>query len=204
MFGIKKKDEIKGLPEFSGNAPSMRDYQRPQLPAFQIDEEREEIHGLPSFPDSPMNKGFSQTIIKSAIEEEDKNLPELPEWSPKEEVPIKNSPPRTIEMQEWAPQKMELPSNEFTGIRNLPENSSNIQTAIAQKRPLFVKLEKFKESRDSLTKISEKLDQMDELLKMIKEVKAKEDAEISEWEKDIENIKARISFINREIFENAY
>lgn len=190
MFNFKKSTD-KGLPSLSSGAPTMRDLRGPRLPAFEI-EEKEEIHGLPSFPDSPMNKGFSQSAIKSAVEEEDKNLPELPEWNPekKESLPLPVKSNRTMEMEEWRPQKMEF--------------SENMQNTVPQKKYLFVKLEKFKESRESLTKVSEKLNQMDELLKMIKEVKAKEDAEILEWEKDIENIKARISFINKEIFENAY
>lgn len=209
MFGLKKKEESGSLPEISSGLPSMRDYQRPQLPAFQpLNEEREEIHGLPSFPDSPMNKGFSQSIIKSAIEDEDKNLPELPEWKPKEEsLPTEK---RTMEMQEWSPSQQNNFSSSRVNEERIPrvplEQDSQFQrnNSMESKRPIFIKLEKFKESRESLTKIADKLDQMDELLKMIKDVKSKEDVEIKEWEKDIENIKARISFINREIFENAY
>ncbi len=210
MFGLKKKEESGGLPDLSSSLPNIRDYQRPQLPAFQpLNEEREEIHGLPSFPDSPMNKGFSQSIIKSAIEEEDKNLPELPEWNskPQEEVQPQR---KTIEMQEWNPsQQSNFPLSRVNEERipriPIQQESQFQKSNLAEsKRPIFIKIEKFKESKESLTKIADKLDQMDELLKMIKDVKAKEDAEITEWEKDIENIKARISFINREIFENAY
>jgi hypothetical protein len=202
MFGMKKTPEKK-LPEFSSSTPSMSDYRKPQLPAFEM-ENPEEIHRLPSFPDSPMNKGFSQSAIKSAIEE-DKNLPELPEWIPEnKENDSTFTTSRTKEMDEWKPQRMEFPNSSLEEIRNPPKINTSVQNTMTQKKHLFVKLEKFKESRESLTKISEKLDQMEDLLKMIKEVKAKEDAEITEWEKDIENIKSRISFINREIFENAY
>ena len=206
MFGLKKKEESLGLPELTSSMPSMRDYQRPQLPAFQpLNEEKEEIHGLPSFPDSPMTKGFSQSIIKNAIDEEDKNLPELPEWKSKseEEMPRER---RTTEMQEWIPsqQTADLPQISEERYQRIPPIQHEPQFQRDNKRPIFIKIEKFKESKESLTKIAEKLDQMDELLKMIKEVKAKEDAEITEWERDIENIKARIAFINKEIFENAY
>ncbi len=206
MFGIKKKEEESGLPELNRNGlPSIRDYQRPQLPAFQpLNEEREEIHGLPSFPDSPMNKGFSQTMIKSAIDDEDKNLPELPEWKPNVEEDL--SQRRTMEMQEWLPsqQNPNMQPRQEDRMQRIPPMRQEQQLSNNGKRPLFIKLEKFKESKESLTKIADKLDQMDELLKMIKDVKAKEDAEITEWERDIENIKARISSINKEIFENAY
>lgn len=200
MFG-KKKDSDADLPELPmSGAPSMRDYQRTMLPP--IESAQEEVHGLPSFPDSLMNKGFSQSMIKSAVEDEDKNLPELPEWN---QEPIQMKPMRTMELDEWSPKSsMGMPSapQRPTMADALRMTAPNGQ--VSDKRPLFVKLEKFKEARDSLLKISEKLDQMDELLRMIKDLKAKEDEEITSWEKDIESIKARILFINKEIFENAY
>ncbi len=201
MFG-KKKDSESELPELPmSSAPSMRDYQRTMLPP--IESSQEEVHGLPSFPDSLMNKGFSQSMIKSAVEDEDKNLPELPEWN---QEPIQMKPMRTMELDEWSPKSspmsMQPMSQKPTMADALRMTAPNSQ--VSEKRPLFVKLEKFKEARDSLVKISEKLDQMDELLRMIKDIKAKEDEEITSWEKDIESIKARILFINKEIFENAY
>ena len=194
MFG-KKKDTMQEFPDLPApQAPSMRDYQRTALPPIEPMEEKEDIHGLPSFPDSPMRQGFSQSMIKSAIEE-DKDLPELPEWNKNEEMSMKNT--RTMEMEEWKPSLPQM--SESIGMRpSMQFQNTN------DKRPIFVKLDKFKEAKDSLVKIADKLDQMDELLKMIKDVKSKEDEEITNWEKDIENIKARIAFVNKEIFENAY
>ena len=203
MLGFKKKEEMKGLPDLNSGLPSIRDYQRPQLPAFiPIENEKEEIHGLPSFPDSPMGRGFSQSMIKNAVEDEDKNLPELPEWNSQKQEEQFPRDSRTMEMQEWSPKQSAMFPEEK--IQRIPPMQQEFQSTKESKRPIFIKLEKFKESKESLIKISEKLDQMDELLKMIKDIKSKEDAEITEWEKDIENIKARISFINKEIFENAY
>lgn len=196
MFGAKKSTggELPDLP-MSGALPSMRDYQRTMLPP--IEPQNDEVNGLPSFPDSLMNKGFSQSMIKSAVEDEDKELPELPEWN---EEPIQTKPVRTMEVDAWNPRSM--PKQNKGSMTDSLRASTNSQ--MNEKRPIFVKLEKFKEARDSLIKISEKLEQMDELLLMIKDLKAKEDEEINSWEKDIENIKSRILFINKEIFENAY
>ncbi|MBS3081380.1 hypothetical protein J4416_00395 [Candidatus Pacearchaeota archaeon] len=214
MFGIKKKNSASELPDFpSMGAPSMRDYQRTTLPPIEAPpQDEEQIHGLPSFPDSLMHKGFSQSMIKSAVEDEDQNLPELPEWDQKSEkttVPVR--PVRTVELEEWTPKtnSPQIQQNRpmDTDIRTPPPSSpkpSISQLQPSSKRPIFIKLDKFKEARDSLIKISEKLDQMDELLKMVKDLKSKENEEITSWEKDMENIKMRISFINKEIFENVY
>ena len=204
MFGLKKKDNMNELPELSSSAPSMRGYQRPQLPPIEpFDEGKEEIHSLPSFPDSPMSKGFSQSAIKSAIgEPSTENSDNMKEWIQSNEesllLPPSSINPRTIEMDEWKPQQ-NSPIPRHEEMRMAPPISST-----DLKRPLFVKLEKFREARDALTKITEKLDQMDELLKMIKEVKVKEEEELTSWERDIEGVKARISFVNKEIFENAF
>lgn len=207
MFGIKKKNPADELPDFpSIGSPSMRDYQRTTLPPIDTSsEENDSIHGLPSFPDSLMNKGFSQSMIKSAVEDSDKTLPELPEWTNENEKPTSQSPRpvKTVELDEWSPKSN---ISQQQPRRTMSEEMRLLPNSIASndKRPIFVKLEKFKEARDSLVKISERLNQMDELLKMIKDLKAKEDEEITNWEKDIENIKMRISFVNKEIFENAY
>ncbi len=199
MFGIKKKNSSGELPDFpSIGGPSMRDYQRTMLPPIESQQE-EEVHGLPSFPDSLMKKGFSQSMIKSAVEDSDENLPELPEWSKESEKQPPMKSVKTVELDEWSPKTSPMPQR-----KQMSENPIPMSSSMNEKRPLFVKLEKFKEARDSLVKISEKLGQMDELLKLIKDLKAKEDGEISSWEKDIENIKMRISFVNKEIFENAY
>ncbi|MBS3083680.1 hypothetical protein J4423_02645 [Candidatus Pacearchaeota archaeon] len=199
MFGLKKKNPASELPDFPpSSAPSMRDYQKTTLPPIEVSQE-DSIHGLPSFPDSLMKKGFSQSMIKSAVEDEDKNLPELPEWNEENEV---KKPTRAVELDEWTPKTTPKMQQKQTNedLRSPPPISNQIN----DKRPLFIKLEKFKEARDSLVKIAEKLNQMDELLKTIKDLKAKEDEEIISWEKDVGNIKSRISSVNREIFENAY
>ena len=199
MFGMKKKNNEGELPDLPlASPPSMRDYERTILSPIESKQGEIEIHGLPSFPDSLMKKGFSQSMIKSAVEDEDKNLPELPEWNHEE---MQTKPVRTMELNEWSPKT--IPQiHERQILKEEPAESLINQTN--NKRPIFVKLDKFKEARDSLMKISEKLDQMDELLKVIKDFKTKEENEIGGWEKDIESIKARIVFINKEIFENAY
>ena len=79
--------------------------------------EEEEKHSLPSFPDSPNQRGFSQSAIKDAInineteESEDKleeinEAKEFPEEENYKEVPedfSENKKFKTVEMEEWVP-----------------------------------------------------------------------------------------------------
>lgn len=208
MFGKKKKSDPGELPDLSmdrASIPSMDDYRRPQM-TFPVNTEENEIHGLPSFPDSPMKRGFSQSMIKNAVETPDsrEDLPALPE-DDEETMPKKT--PKLVELEEWKPSIPEPTQSPPPVFRQIPKPKplpiQTMKTEMELNRPVFVKLDKFKEARQSLATIGEKVDHLDELLKMIKDVKAKENAEIEQWEQEIEKIKSRIAFVNSEIFENA-
>ncbi len=182
MWGKKEDKMNKGLPDLpSSSAPSMRSYGK--LNEAGDDFAEDEIHGLPSFPDSPMSRGFSQSAIKDAVETEDvKGIPSFD--SDNRFIP----PPsrKTIEIDDWMP---------------APPVSSG---APMLNKPIFVRLDKFTEARQSLEKVREKLGEIDDLLKTIREVKLKEEREITQWEKEIESVKARISTVNSEVFDKSF
>ena len=202
MFWSKKKKEERGLPDLPSSpraAASMKDFHEVMPPISK--DNKEEIHSLPSFPDSPTKKGFSQAAIKDAVETpETRDLPGLPELpnaiekptfrKPKKETEYMPLPPpskasKIIEMEEWKPSRLtETPPTK----------------AIANK-PVFVRLDKFQTAKDSLNIVKDKLREIDGLLRTIKEVKMKEDEELSSWEKDMESIKAHIRSVQTEIFD---
>ncbi len=191
MFGKKKKEdeEFPDLNSFSRNAPSIRDYAPNQF-GYQGSESKE-IHGLPSFPDSPMQKGFSQAAIKDAIQTEEKDLEdsEFPSFTEEKIFPNVPRASNIIEMEEWKPSSAKAPAE-----KSMP---------FAPNKPIFIRLDKFKEAKESLDLIREKLNEMDSLLAMIKEVNSKENQELSMWEQETEKVKARINAITSGIFEDA-
>jgi hypothetical protein len=211
MFWDKKK-KSDGLPDLPPNPnliPSIRDFDRPMMPSSYSSPEMNEIHSLPTFPDSPSKKGFSQSAIKDAVSQRQSSKIPPP--------PSQNF--RSIEMEEWQPEESDAPTfpsmpqrevREITpppiypspeaGIRSPPTPSQFLNP----NRPIFVKIDKFKSARESLDTVKEKLTEIDELLKMIRDVKHKEDQELVSWEKEMENIKSRISHVSTEIFDNAY
>ena len=213
MFRNKNKG-VTGLPDLPKSPraiPSMKDYDR-SIPSYPEDEESDkEIHSLPSFPDSPMRKGFSQSAIKAAVspEEQEKYLPHeahsAPAFPEEAEEPI-GSPPshKTIEMEEWKPSNPEpapLPSSPgFSSIATpIP---TSVPTRLDGNKPVFIKLEKFKDARESLDKVKISLNEVEDLLRQTREIKIREDHELAAWEKEMENIKARINSVNQQIFEN--
>ncbi len=196
MFWKKKKEEMNGLPDIP-LVPSSQQMQMDMYPEQVEDtaiyeENPGEIHSLPSFPDSPMKRGFSQSMIKNAIENEEaeENLPALPSFSQEQMPQLNQSQGKVVEMEEWTPSQRSPQINQ----RRFPTD----------KKPIFIRLDKFQAARESLETIKEKLTEMDELLKVIKEVKMKEDQEITNWEREIETIKARLNSITSDIFDSAY
>ncbi len=178
----ERKEKDKGLPDLPRPPvrPSLPLRDMPQM--RDISEEDDEIHELPSFPDSPMRKGFSQSAIKDAVANEEI----------KDETPLYKPTPqgnyKFIEMNEWhAPEKTERMA--------MPARRDN--------KPIFVRIDKFQLARNSLETVKIKLSEIEELLKTIRDVKAKEDAELSSWESEMENVKSRVQTVLNDIFERA-
>ena len=183
MFWEKKKKED-GLPDLP------RPPARPSLPQrdfmpIEDDFEDEKIHELPSFPDSPMQKGFSQSAIKEAVaNEEIKEEDRIPDL------------------------KMPL-FEEHKRIGGAEENYSGqaahtlYPAGKRESKPIFVRIDKFQLARNSLETVKEKLAEIEDLLKTIRDVKAKEDVELSSWEAEMENAKSRVQNVLNDIFERA-
>ncbi|OYT31615.1 hypothetical protein DRJ22_05895 [Candidatus Woesearchaeota archaeon] len=67
------------------------------------------------------------------------------------------------------------------------------------KVPVFVKIDEFKDVVDIISLMREKINQAKFLLDKIAEVKAKEDAELADWSKDLEDVEARINAIDKSL-----
>lgn len=190
LWGHKKGDKTEALPELPAQRiPSPPIGSRYSSNPY-TEEESEEIHSLPSFPDSPMNRGFSQSAIKGAVENSD--IEDLPKMSESEEdISEFKERSRITEMNEWVPKTETFQKNPIKTRR------------LGEEKPVFVRLDKFKAARDSLEIVKDKLSEIDSLLNSIREIKMKEDKEIISWEKEIESVKARLNSISLEVFDSA-
>ena len=184
----------------------------PDLPMPQVvtpkKERKEEIEALPSFPTTLSKKESRQELIKKAVEPEEpafpttnekpikmteevpdlEGLPELPEYKEKllpslPAIPKKELRTKTREVEEWKPSKIH------------PKK-------IIEKKPIFVKLDKFNEAKESLESVKEKLSEIDDLLKTLKDVKSKEEHELLEWGKQMEELKSRLESLTADVFED--
>lgn len=189
MFWDKKNSDgdLPDLPN-DDTPPSMKDYD--SHPSYEGPEDDEHIHSLPVFPNSDNHEKFNQKVIKDAVEnleeQEDEDLPEIHSDEEMQEPPPIPRSPKVVELREWRPTPQNIPQRPQLDL---------------QEKPIYIKLNKFKEARESLEIAKIKLSEIDELLHTIKEVKIKEDQELSNWENEIESIKARIETVNSEIFD---
>ena len=193
MFWDKKEDK-----KMLEDIPPLKLPERSVQSSIHEDEEDEEYsekHGLPSFPDSPQERGFSQAAIKEAINNND-----MEEYNSEYET-IKSGPPtniRTIEMKEWEPEyKLQDPSKDplIEKMRSFSQKQKGSE--------VFIKLQKFTTAKKALIDVESKIDELEKMLKKIREVKMREEQELSAWEREISTIKARIETISENLLDKS-
>ncbi|PIN93326.1 hypothetical protein COU54_03435 [Candidatus Pacearchaeota archaeon CG10_big_fil_rev_8_21_14_0_10_31_24] len=211
-----KKDNENGLPDLPPSTP-VPIPSTITLSSIENDsddeEENSDRHGLPSFPDSPMQKGFSQSAIKDAVSNETIEENEEPETIT---TPHDESAFKAVEMDDWSPnQKLapppEIPSiptkTEFTKISIAPPPRPISFTPLPVPAPreksneIFIKIDKFYSAKKALNQTKSKIEEIDKLLNKIRETKMREEQELSAWEKDLSAVKARIKEVTESIFE---
>ena len=234
MFWNKKEDK-KSLPDLPPyRSPGIVIKQSGRVNFMPTSEEQKDIfneeeeiqkHGLPSFPDSLNERGFSQAAIKDAVSLGEENA--LPEF-PANEASGAGKQFKTVEMEEWAPsigasienvsEVMPAPpmrtntgagmvasmATRFSEPPRLSEPPSFTPRGMEnmnKNADIFVKLEKFYSARKALIDAQQKLTDIDELLKRIRETKMKEEHELNQWENEVMSIKARMNEITANIFE---
>lgn len=224
-----KKENTKGLPDL----PPMK-FSPPVTPVQNAesdddDSDSEESaqgkHGLPSFPDSPMQRGFSQSAIKDAVTHESTG-----EESVGQPIGSMSNSIKTVEVEEWSPQQSFASTQPFPPPPSMPvmrEMPMVSRQPVTEMRPIvpvpvpaptfmpvnsassratknndiFVKIEKFYSAKKALEATNNKLDEIDSVLHKIREIKMREEQELAAWEKDLATVKTRIKEVTDTIFE---
>lgn len=168
----------------------------------ETDDLASEKHTLPAFPDSPLQKGFSQAAIKDAITstESDEDLETISPEPPKSftviEMEDDSVPASSIREHAKLPPPPELPSS-VEPLKILPR----VPQRGEKNRDIYIKIDKFISSRRAVDALRKQLDQMDDLLKKIRETKMREEQELAAWEKELAHARARMRDVHENIFE---
>lgn len=154
---------------------------------------------------------------KEEIPAERLELPELPPFSEMQQIKEAIRPlPETPQLQPTFPTYTGIIRREEGITREMPSRvlTQEISEPAAErierveyerepskvKEPIFVKIDKFKDALANFELIKEKLAEIDGLLKKIKETRTQEREEFDSWEKEIEEIKAKVEGIDEKLF----
>ncbi len=201
--GDEKKDVVPSLPEL------------PRLPSFPDGDNSEgELPQLPSFPKNDLGEKFSQDTIKKAVNgkrEEEKEISEdefedqMNQESPEEEsvygIPGKISRKEVSEEFEEVGKRISgyaSPGRKMD--REIPAGFEEAGKKIMDSEPVFVRIDKFEESRKIFEKTKEQIMDIEKALGKIKSIKQEEDQELESWQQEILSIKDKIGKIEKDIF----
>ena len=68
-------------------------------------------------------------------------------------------------------------------------------------KPLFVKVEKYRDVVETLKKLKTRLGEADTILSKLGQLREEEDKELSAWQSDLEKIRSQLLDIDRKLFE---
>jgi len=209
--GEKSKDD-RGLPDLTPEKPVLFNDASSEEDSFEKEnkdgqetwtrDENEEIekHNLPSFPDSPIQKGFSQSAIKDAVEEDETGerasyrVKEIDEADSSDLPQINEEGEMEDSEDEESISDVKLPIGRVKNAEVGEEYSS-------KKADIFVKIDRFYSAKKALDSIEIKLLDIEDSLKKIRETKMREEQELSGWEKEIDDVKTKVQDVREKIFE---
>ena len=73
--------------------------------------------------------------------------------------------------------------------------------SFGEEKPLFVKIEKYRDVVDTLKKLKIRLNEADNILDKLSTLRAEEDRELAMWQGDLEKIRGQLMEIDRSLFE---
>ena len=134
------------------------------------------------------------------------DLPELPEMPELPELPdvsdVESAKP--LEKHQILPSKLtqdigslEIPSKkkEF-GVKAKEVKKPKVTKKI---RPVFIRLDKFKEILVNINEIEDRIKEISEVIKKLKHIHIKEDNEMERWEQELDELKARLEVIEENL-----
>ncbi len=153
---------------------------------------------------------FAQDVpqFKPFSDEEHTKLPELPKAREKKEMfPSYESEFSGIkkEIQKpvfSAPPKHVMPKPQPEARRAFPKPEPVVERDhVSGDKPIYVKVDQYKEAMASIEKIKELCNEADKKLSEISKLRANEDRELEKWQEDVDKIKEKLLQIDKRLFE---
>lgn len=72
---------------------------------------------------------------------------------------------------------------------------------MVEEMPVFVKIDEYKDVLDVMNMIKNKIEEAEDTLNKINELKNEEDAELELWRTGLEEVKRKVEFVDKALFE---
>ena len=175
LFGLGKKKENEKKPFVA--TQMQQTVNIPSLPEFpSLDEEG-------SFSEFPKYEPSVADIKKEVSKSSDDDLV----------IPIRNQDFTGKKMVASSPQL----SEQFTSLHM----ESAPRRSFGDEKPLFVKIDNYKQAMHTLDALKSKLDDAEQVLKAFEEIKFQEDEKLEAWKRDLQNMKDKLFSMDKELFE---
>lgn len=152
-----------------------------------------EISELPELP--PFPKAFEESPKpEPKIKDE---LPPLPSFSPSPKYIIKEPPKIKVELPKPKPRTRELEEIKERVYKPIvKEITPEIKT-----EPIFVRIDRYQQALAQFQEIKKRISEIDNLLRDIREIRSREEAELQQWEQEIQDAKSKLNSIDKTIFK---
>ncbi len=196
LFGKSKKQKLTPtLPDLPEEpADQLNIVSNKNIPDVPAGLPKIETHELPSLPGEEKTK--NQQAIKTAVS----HIPEMQKSKFNLEKPIQAEPIQPLKGYLEKPRAIEMESSEEPKFIKPSEIKTPFKPSAKKIEPIYIRLDKFETTVETFEEIKNKILEIEELLKKTKEIKQKEEQELIEWEREIQMIKTRIDFIDKNIF----
>lgn len=124
------------------------------------------------------------------------SLPELPDFPDLPSEGLSEFPSYESALEEPKKEAFELPTRkkvvDYKGFNVSAEPSG---------KPIFVKIEKYKEAIRTINNLKGKIAEAEKILDDIEAIKVQEEKKLQEWKNDLEQLKNRLVSIDNNLFE---
>jgi hypothetical protein len=84
---------------------------------------------------------------------------------------------------------------------SMPSQPKPMPGSYNEEKPLFVKIEKYRDVVETLKKLKARLNEADSILNKLTSLREEEDRELTIWQGDLEKIRSQLMEIDRNLFE---
>ena len=174
LFGLgKKKEDEKKV----SSVQTQQMINIPSLPEFPSLDDEDNASGFPKYEPTMAD-------IKKEVGRGDDDL----------SIPVRN--------RDFSGKRMaSMPVSEhFPSEASSPMGSVK-RFSMGEDKPLFVKIDSYKQAMHTLDALKAKLEDAEDVLKAFEDIKAQEDDKLEAWKRDLQNMKDKLFSIDKELFE---